>query len=112
MCNTCNHYMQCGRCGYTNGYGHSNGCSWNTQSICRDCCGNIWVRVANGNTQTNVCQCSCACQCGYSNAATNTNTNSNTNGVMGTYCVDGNAYYARQYALNGNTRSCGCGYNN
>ena len=103
MCNMCNNYTQMGRCGYTNG----GGCS--TQGVCRDCCGNIWVRVANVTTPTNTCQCSGTCHYGCLNATANTN--ADTNNTQGSYCIDGNAYYARQYALNGQSRSCGCGYN-
>jgi hypothetical protein len=98
MCNICNQYTQFGRCGY------NTGCGLNPQNICRDSCGNIWVRVATGATQTDVCQCTCTYRCGGFTPTANTGNN-----TAGSFCVDGDAYYARQYGLNGNTRSCGCG---
>ncbi len=119
-CNCCRYYNGC--------YGYGT-CS---QRICRDCCGNIWVR------QTTNCNCGCnnGCGCGNNGNGSTSSNNGNGNG-QGFACVTfcGNSsnssgqtttstaynydeYYARQYGLNGygggcaaRGSQCGCNYN-
>jgi hypothetical protein len=122
----------------TNGCG-CNSCDWintlfgNTQSLCRDCCGNIHV-YQRRNT---CCAChSCSpCQsgcCGNGGGVTGNGNNAtgNGNGTTGngggfgcvTVCgglsggtgvptINTDQYYARQYGLGTySNRSCGCGF--
>lgn len=133
MCNTCNSCSS-----LWNSFGCSNTFNRSLQSICRDCNGNIWVRAANGNSS---CGCNayhccypCACNtCGYNTSNANLATNNgygcnrscvtlcgNSFGLSqnrsgcgsSNFCVDGNAYYARQYgATNSGRSSYWCGYN-
>lgn len=131
MCNTCTNYTN-GCYNYTqaNTTGNNCGCGCN-QRICRDCCGNIWVRqnVSRGNR---CCSQGCGCNtcgtggntaenggggvngvnygcftiCGriFNGAATQTATNTQNRAN----CADG--YYARQYGYYPYGRSgCCCG---
>ena len=129
MCNTCN---CC--CGLWNLFGGC-GSTFNrsSQSICRDCCGNIVVREGEGTTSCgcNACR-SCDCHHGfcshYGDGLVSTNGygcnrscmtvcgNALTfpqsrSGCGSSYpCVDGDAYYARQFGMmNLGRGSCSCG---
>ena len=86
------------------------GCFGYGQRICRDCCGNIWVRR---NTCHTCCQQNCCQNGGTGTTDTNTNCNGGYNYACLTVCgrvfqntvrqtgdttgFDG--YYARQYGL-------------
>ena len=142
MCNTCNTTARsCQNC-CSNSYGcnglfnllngnscHYNGCSswggWGNQRICRDCNGNIWVRVSCGNSCChNSCGCHNGCSCGCNNGGSTAGNASNGSGSFRciTFCgnsdtsntastLNGDTYYARQYGLYGSNRSC-CGGSN
>ena len=98
---------------FGNGCG-CNGCNttWNNQRVCRDGCGNL--RIINGcgtNTTFNS-----GCGCRYCNRVIGT-TNGNGCGCGNTgltsTATDGEAYYNRQYCLNGACNLCNyCAYNN
>ena len=122
MYNVCNSGARCGcgcGCGFWNSFWNTN-----TQSICRDACGNIRVNQARCGCQTANTYNTCA-------QATTWNTcgNAQTVGGCGRCCsnlsqLNGDAYYVRLYAL-GNTQTtpatggctgtgyngCGYGYN-
>lgn len=133
MCNTCNTgYTTMPTSSYYSHQGCGCGCpclygllSWlfggccgyqrQTQSVCRDACGNL--RITNGNN----CARSCGCGCASQTATANSNASFGCytfcgrvgNGVA-TPTVSADNYYARQYGLNscGATyNSCGCGCN-
>ena len=80
MCNTCSNYS--GGCyNYTQanttaGCYARTGCGYN-QRICRDCCGNIWVRQ-----NVSPC-CHCCNQCSQNGCCNNGNTSGNANGTTG-----------------------------
>lgn len=120
------------------GYGCCNTNNWlntlfgnTTQSICRDCCGNIRVNQCQNTCCGCHCchSCGCGCGCGNDSGSTSTdNGNGNNGGRFACFTVCGNTnsltqsntanalngdqYYARQYGLYGyNNSSCGCGYN-
>ena len=123
-CNFCNSFLNSCGCGVaTCGYNTSR--SGGFQQICRDCNGNIWVRVTNENS----CGCHTCQRCRFydnngcgATASTNygTRCGSVTNfgngsgcsrGCGGSVysCVDGDAFFARQYGLTNTGRSsCGC----
>lgn len=140
MCNTCNScgglWNLFGGCGCNNGCGNTfNG---NSQFICRDCNGNIWVRTSNGNSccgcnachscnsstwnncgcnnsngsllTANGCGCNRACVTVCGNALTLSQNRSGCG--SSNFCTDGDAYYARQFGLtNSGRNSCSCGCN-
>ena len=109
MCNVCNSGVntRCGcSCNMCGGFWNT---FWNTntQSVCRDCCGNIRANQA---------------RCGYNAYAQNTDTSTScaavqtTSGCGGCQSnlsqLNGDAYYVRLYALNNTTSTAstnGCG---
>lgn len=93
----CTMFGNCGQCGRCGNYG---GCGSYTRTVCRDRAGNLWVRVADDGCGRNTCGNTSCFACSTTSGCGNSNT--------GTGCMDGDRYYARQYALNGNTCSCGC----
>ena len=127
MCNTCSNYTGCCN-NYTQTNTGSSGCArlgWN-QRICRDSCGNIWVR----QNASSCCQCCNRCSrngcCNNGNATDTANgttgngygcftvcgrlyqgTTAQTTSATQTCTGNGDWYYARQYGGN----SCGgcCG---
>ena len=115
MYNVCNSnaYSRCG-CGCnTCGCGFWNGL-WNTrsQSICRDCCGNIRVNQSSCGSNT------CAQTASTFNTCGVTQTNSGCTRCQSNLSqLNGDSYYVRLYALNNTattstTSGCsGAGYN-
>ena len=128
MCNTCSNYTSgCYNYAQANTTtGRSLGCGCN-QRICRDCCGNIWVRQ---NVSSCCQQCSHCCSCQNNGTSGNANGNGNSYGCFticgrifngattqnttatqnGFTCSD--RYYARQYGLypyGGGYGCCGSG---
>ena len=126
MCNTCSNYTGgCYNYAQANtATGYGTGCGFN-QRICRDCCGNIWVRQ-----NVSICcnRCCHHCSCGNNGTSGNTNGNGGNGNSYGcfticgrifngttqnaaatqnvTTCSDG--YYARQYGQYPYGRSYGC----
>jgi hypothetical protein len=119
MCHICNaNYTQNGGYNTTT----TGGCFGFGQRVCRDCCGNVWVR-------RNVCN-PCCQQTGCHNVGTGTTdtTNNGNGGTFGCFTICGrvfqntvrqtpvttefDGYYARQYGLYPyGGRGCGCGGN-
>ena len=134
MCNTCNSSVFSSNgngCGCNSCCCNScnNGGTYVFQRICRDCNGNIVVSNSGGCGCNSCCHCGCQCGCTNGNARSGDirlvtvcgNSGNTDNGRQSSGCaysatatseID-DAYYARQYALNGrNNRSlCGCGCN-
>ncbi len=125
MCNICNTGYNFGQsgCGYATGYYGCNRGSWGcgTQSVCRDCNGNL--RIIQRNTN-NCCRCSncwhhdCGCNQGNGTATEGNGNNGRftcvtfcgtTNGFAATP-ANGDLYYARQYGLRPRGNGCSCGF--
>ena len=101
LCNSCSNVWRNSGCGCRCG---------SYQRVCRDCNGNIWVRVANS------CGCSQSYTCGYaqtnscpcSSASSNANSANNAgfgccarqNGCTATATADGYSYSCNGYYNN------------
>lgn len=125
MCNTCSYYT--GGC-YNNTQANTitGGCTQTCgfQRMCRDYCGNIWVRQ-NCSSCCNSCGC-----CSQNNDATSGNANGTTGNGYGCFTICGrlyqgtaqntrttqtcgqnvDLYYARQYGGCAYGGCCGGGY--
>lgn len=134
MCNTCHTNYNGGCYGVTTqATANTSNCFGCGQRICRDCCGNVWVRrntcgcaqTCHSCCQQNCCQnggsasgnnggngggnYGCFTICGriFNTAQTNTNATTQSTQTMG--C---DSYYARQYGLypyGGRSYCCGSG---
>lgn len=113
MCNTCNTSYFSGGC-------------YSQQKMCRDCCGNVWIRLPHCGCGHNSCCGGGAIGGGIGGGivggtvgGTSSTGNfqcvtfcGNDNGLIGTNALSSNGYadeyYARQYGLYGYSGRCGC----
>lgn len=128
MCNTC---TNCASSFFNNARANTTasccglGCGSN-QRICRDGCGNIWVRQNSSSCCNRCCQC---CSCGDNGTSSNANGNGGNGNTYGCFTICGrifngattqniaatqngttysDGYYARQYGLYPYGRNHGC----
>ncbi len=98
-----------------------NSCFGYGQRICRDCCGNVWVRSSTGcgccQQQSSCCQqntdtSNCGCGCGLFTVFGRIVSGNVATTTSGTTTSNGDNYYARQYYGASRYGCCGGTVNN